>query len=103
MNNLPGPGDEATWGPVTSSSDPRSQSWLFQFYTTIGIGNAEVYVELEFYNDEPSGMLYGVWFEGLDITSTITDETERLIRKHAAAAHEQNKRDQMDYDEDYNY
>jgi len=98
MNNLPGPGDEATWGAVTSSSDPRCVSWTFEFDTTIGIGNVDVHIEIEFYGDEPSGVLEHVWYDDIDLSPTITDETESLIRRNAKVAYE--KRKQEEYDDE---
>jgi len=87
MNCKKGPGDSVTWGPVTSSADPRSESWTFAFFATIGMGSAIVDVRIEFYDEEPDGMIESVVFEGTDIATTITDETEASIRKQAKVAY----------------
>jgi len=87
MNYMPGPGDSVTWGPVTSSADPRSQCWTFEFTAIIGMGCAEVEVSIEFYDDEPDGVIYLVDYQGVDITPTITDETDTSIRKQAKTAY----------------
>jgi len=51
------------------------------------MGSAEVEVRIEFYDDEPDGIIESVVFEGTDIATTITDETDASIRKQAKVAY----------------
>jgi len=90
--HMPGPGDSATWGAVTSSSDPRCVSWVFPFTAYIGIGNAQVEAAVEFYDDDPEGVIEFVLFNGVDILDTITDATCDDIRRQAKRAYSERKK-----------
>jgi len=70
-----GPGDEATWGPITSRADPRADCSKVTFPARIGNDNVVVEVTAEVWNfgAHPLGEILRVEFEDIDILKTLVD------------------------------
>jgi len=79
----PGPGDEATWGPITSTSDPRATYFDITFPAVIGIGHVDVEVTAEVWNfgDHPLGEILRVEFLGINIIEALDDSQFQDIEK----------------------
>lgn len=79
-----GPGDEATWGPVISSLDPRyvGRDFRADFHMTIGEGNALVNVIGKVEDDQLLLETCSVWYFGMDIAETIEPSTWQYITDH---------------------
>jgi len=71
----PGPGDQATWGPVTSTCDPRAEAAAVTFPACIGNGSADVEVTAEIWNfgAHPMGDILRVEYKGEDVMDLLTD------------------------------
>jgi len=79
----PGPGDEATWGPITSTNDPRAASFELTFPAVIGMGRDDVEVTAQVWNfgDHPLGEILRVEYEGVNILKTLDDSQFQDIEK----------------------
>jgi len=78
-----GPGDEATWGPITSKSDPRAACHDVTFPAVIGIDRADVEVTAQVWNfgDHPLGEILRVEFLGINIIEALDDSQYEAIEK----------------------
>jgi len=84
---MPGPGDRATWGPVTSTYDPRAESGAVTFPAEIGNARADVMVTAEVWNfgAHPMGDILRVDLGCVDILDALVDsqivEIEKAFEK----------------------
>jgi len=78
-----GPGDETTWGPIISRSDPRAAYFELTFPAVIGIGRADVEVTAEVWNfgAHPLGDILRVEFLGINIIDALEDVQLKAIEK----------------------
>jgi len=78
-----GPGDEATWGPITSRSDPRAACVDVTFPAVIGIGRVDVEVTAQVWNfgAHPLGEILRVEFLGINIIDALEDSQLKAIEK----------------------
>jgi len=78
-----GPGDEATWGAITSRADPRAAYFELTFPAVIGIGRADVEVTAEVWNfgAHPLGDILRVEFLGVNIIDALEDAQFQDIEK----------------------
>jgi len=88
MSRTPGPGDSATWGAVTSSSDPRAESGNITFDAKIGMGDVDVTVTAEVWSFGQTGEIQSVIWNGMDVIELLDGpQIERLEQEAEIAMH----------------
>lgn len=88
MSYLPGPGDQSTWGAVTSSRDPRAESGSITFDAKVGMGDVDVTVTAEVWSFGETGEIQSVMWNGVDVTELLDGpQIERLEQEAEVAMH----------------